>query len=120
MKPKTIKGIRQRHGWTQEELAARLGTDAVTVSRWERGISNPRPSAVARLDAMKVPMSDDLSALIDKVGAAVAIKALKRHILLDYRPPARRFAADPARRLKEVERALKEQLKMKNELRISR
>ena len=32
---------RIRHNWSQRELAKRLGTTVVTVSRWERGLNEP-------------------------------------------------------------------------------
>ena len=44
-----IRSLRKRRGWTQAELAHELGTDPVTVSRWERGVSRPRRSANIRL-----------------------------------------------------------------------
>jgi 8-oxo-dGTP pyrophosphatase MutT (NUDIX family) len=44
-----IRSLRERRGWTQAELAHELGTDPVTVSRWERGVSRPRRSANIRL-----------------------------------------------------------------------
>jgi transcriptional regulator with XRE-family HTH domain len=44
-----IREIRSRHGVTQAQFAQVLGTDAVTVSRWERGVSHPRPAAERRL-----------------------------------------------------------------------
>jgi transcriptional regulator with XRE-family HTH domain len=41
--PLQIKRLRERHGWTQSELAERAGTQQVVVSRWEnpdnRGIT---------------------------------------------------------------------------------
>ena len=37
-----IKALRDLLRLTQKELAARVGVDAITVSRWER--SNQRPS----------------------------------------------------------------------------
>ena len=51
-----IRDIRHRFSLTQEDLAARLGVKAITVSRWERGVqrvSNPRllSAAVDRLEA---------------------------------------------------------------------
>lgn len=42
---------------TQAELATRLGVEAVTVSRWERGAVEPRPAVIrelARLSGMPV------------------------------------------------------------------
>ena len=34
---------RLRRGWTQQEVASRVGTTVVNVSRWERGITFPNP-----------------------------------------------------------------------------
>lgn len=36
-----IKALRKRRGWTQLDLATRLGVEQSTVSRWERDISRP-------------------------------------------------------------------------------
>lgn len=37
-----IKEARREHlAWTQRELAAKLDTDPVNVSRWERGVAEP-------------------------------------------------------------------------------
>ena len=36
---------RKQRGWTQEELARKVGVDVKTVKRWERGGSIPRPYA---------------------------------------------------------------------------
>ena len=36
-----IKTLREKRGWTQLELATRLGVEQSTVSRWERDISRP-------------------------------------------------------------------------------
>src|SRR5688572_26931744 len=44
-----IRSLRSKLGWTQERLAKELSTDHGTVSRWERGISRPRRSALHRL-----------------------------------------------------------------------
>ncbi len=44
MKPNHyLREERERHGWSQARLAEMLGTEAVTVGRWERGISFPYP-----------------------------------------------------------------------------
>ena len=42
---------------TQAELAAELGVEPVTVSRWERGVVEPRPAVIreiARMSGMPV------------------------------------------------------------------
>ncbi len=38
-----LKRARERQGWSQEHVGQKIGTDAFTVSRWERGISMPSP-----------------------------------------------------------------------------
>src|SRR6266849_1871684 len=38
-----LKQERDRHGWTQSELAKRIGTTQVNVSRWEKGSNIPGP-----------------------------------------------------------------------------
>lgn len=82
-----IKALRKGKGWTQAELAAKLGTDHVTVSRWERGVSVPRPAATRRL---KEVFS----------GAFAPGSALP-------------FIEDPTRRLRRLDRMRREQLELK-------
>ena len=38
-----LKQARLRQGWSQEYIAREVGTDAFTVSRWERGVTMPSP-----------------------------------------------------------------------------
>ena len=38
-----LKHERVQRGWSQEELAAKIGGDIKTIQRWERGLSQPRP-----------------------------------------------------------------------------
>lgn len=38
-----LKRARERQGWSQEYVAREVGTDAFTVSRWERGVTMPSP-----------------------------------------------------------------------------
>jgi transcriptional regulator with XRE-family HTH domain len=44
-----IRDLRRRRGWTQKQLAGALGTDVVTVSRWERATTVPRSRARLQL-----------------------------------------------------------------------
>ena len=44
---------------TQKELGEALGVGQVTVSRWERGVVEPRPRHLRRLAALAgIPVSD--------------------------------------------------------------
>lgn len=112
--------MRESQGWTQRELAARLGTDAVTVSRWERGVSRPRPSALALLGELVKPLPDQLAPLVKRVGTKDAIWLLKRRILLQHRIPRQRFVESPTERLREVDRALLEQQELKARMRVQK
>lgn len=49
MDSKEIKALRKRLGLTQKVLADRLGVDAITVSRWERGEYKPSGLALRQL-----------------------------------------------------------------------
>lgn len=40
--PEAIRAARQRAGLSQRELAARLGTNETSISRWEQGRARPR------------------------------------------------------------------------------
>lgn len=36
-----LRSARESHGWTQDELAEKIGTTGVTISRWESGVTFP-------------------------------------------------------------------------------
>lgn len=38
-----LKKERERHGWSQEHVAKRIGSTQVTISRWEKGLILPGP-----------------------------------------------------------------------------
>lgn len=120
MKSSEILSIRRRYRWTQSELAERLGTDSVTVSRWERGVSQPRPSAEVRLKELIEPLPDDLRLLIKRVGTTEARRLLQRPLLLKHPLPRARFVESPTKRLKAMDRALREQMEFKSRARLSR
>jgi DNA-binding transcriptional regulator YiaG len=54
MTARDFRKHRRRLGLTQVELAARLGKDSMTVSRWERGVY-PIPRAIAALMVLLRP-----------------------------------------------------------------
>jgi len=105
-----IRALRARRGWTQQQLAEHLDVDAVTVSRWERGASLPRRSMLSAVDRLWSAPDESLEELVRIVGADVARKALRRIVLMRWRPAEIRFPVEPSARLKEVEIALAEQL----------
>ena len=50
--PARIAYARRRLGWTQKELARALKVDAVSIYRWEKGLSAPPAEAIHRLLAL--------------------------------------------------------------------
>jgi transcriptional regulator with XRE-family HTH domain len=44
-----LKQLRGEHGWSQADLAAKIGTDAGQISRYENGRMSPSAEAVVRL-----------------------------------------------------------------------
>jgi transcriptional regulator with XRE-family HTH domain len=44
-----IRVAREAKGWTQRDLAARVGVVDLAVSRWERGVAMPQPEHLMRL-----------------------------------------------------------------------
>ena len=49
---KDIKRLRGALGMTQEEIARALGVSWITVSRWERGVSQPSSLAFQQLQRL--------------------------------------------------------------------
>jgi DNA-binding transcriptional regulator YiaG len=48
--PIDIKTIRFELGFTQEDLARKLGLTLSTVSKWEQGVTSPSPLAREKLE----------------------------------------------------------------------
>lgn len=55
-----LRQERERHGWSQSELAERLGTNQVNVSRWEKGSTMPGPYFRQRLGEVFGKSLEDL------------------------------------------------------------
>lgn len=50
-KARTFKRLREERGWTEDEVARRVGVDAATVRAWEGGAADPEPAALDRIAA---------------------------------------------------------------------
>lgn len=48
--PERIKNLREHAGWTQQDLANRMGVRQQTVSEWETGLHTPRFSTSKHLN----------------------------------------------------------------------
>src|SRR6476660_2235210 len=57
---KTIRALRQERGWTQFELALRVGVQPQTVYLWERGRRLPHVPQLRRLGAVFGLCSDEI------------------------------------------------------------
>ncbi len=44
-----VKDLRQARGWTQAELARRMGITRNGINSWEQGLSIPSPSSLVEL-----------------------------------------------------------------------
>lgn len=60
-----LRGLRERRGWTQEELANEIGYTNKQVSRWESGSSDISTDALVKLSKLFGVTSDWLLGLVD-------------------------------------------------------
>ena len=49
MMSEKVKDLRQARGWTQAELARRMGITRNGINSWEQGLSMPSPSSLVEL-----------------------------------------------------------------------
>lgn len=63
-----LRSFRERTDLTQEELAHLLDTSWVSVSRWERGVAEPKPRTLERIER--------LQRLVERIGQALSPGAL--------------------------------------------
>lgn len=55
----TFKSLRISNGYTQADLASKLGVTIPTVSVWERGLSSPSPRYIPQLaELFNVPKKE--------------------------------------------------------------
>src|SRR6266699_1177038 len=60
-----LKQERERRGWTQSELAERIGTTQVNISRWEKSITVPGPYFRQKLGELFGKTLQELGLLIE-------------------------------------------------------
>lgn len=56
----TVRDLRRRMGWTQKELAERLGVSAGAVANWEVGTRTPSLHTAKQLAALFGVSVDDI------------------------------------------------------------
>lgn len=55
-----IKELRQARGWTQAELARRMGITRNGINSWEQGLSMPSPGSLVELSRIFLVSTDYL------------------------------------------------------------
>lgn len=56
---KTIRELRDERGWSQFELAVKIGVTPTAISAWERGAYEPRAGQLRKMaQAFSVSMDD--------------------------------------------------------------
>jgi len=71
-------------GWTQDQLAERLGVDAETVSRFERGVTVP---ALVTLDRLAGVLKTSVADLLSEASACPTDQAIRISAWLESLPP---------------------------------
>jgi transcriptional regulator with XRE-family HTH domain len=81
---KTIRALRQAHGWTQFELALKVGVQPQAVYLWESGRRTPQVPQLRKLGELFGLCSDEI----------VLVEA-PAHLQTPYRPRAERRPDEP-------------------------
>ena len=69
---KTIRQLREERGWTQLQLAIKLGVTPVTIYNWERGRAEPKVSQFRALSKEFGVSMDDI-AVTDRVQSSTQL-----------------------------------------------
>lgn len=72
MPPQQIKGLREKLGWSRQELGEHLGVWAVTVGTWQRGRSAPGAANRAALAQIKAMTQEELDRRLGRTGTPTA------------------------------------------------
>lgn len=97
-----IRQARKSRGFSQSDLAARIGVSQPAIANWESGVHDPRRLTLAKLaDALEAPLDwlaagDRSTAESDKHAAAAYIRRPVRHVPVISLRAATLIARDPA------------------------
>lgn len=72
MKLTGFRRAREARGWTQEDLANKIGVHPITVTRWEVGTRKPDIDTLRRLSELFSITVDDLLATDDAQAGGAA------------------------------------------------
>ena len=80
-----IKDARKKRGWTQAELADKLGISYVGVSQWENNQRNPKLETLRQIaNALEVPVSSlmpsSFSEILEDETLGVFLEGIKKHL----------------------------------------
>ena len=76
-----LRAARRAAGLTQKELGEALGVEAVTVSRWERGVTSPSLPRLRRIAELTETTVSDLVRAPDAASAhALELAALREEL----------------------------------------
>lgn len=76
----TLAAIRQAQGWSQEQLAARLGVSFATVNRWEGGKSQPQRTQLEAITKLseELETADSPTAPTDHGSTTASLSSRRR------------------------------------------
>lgn len=76
-----LRAARRGAGFTQKQLAEELGVEAITVSRWERGVTSPSLPRLRRIAELTQTTVSDLVRAPDAASAhALELAALREEL----------------------------------------
>ena len=87
-----LRRERERHCWSQEQVAERVGSTALNVSRWERGLTFPNPYFRQRLCALFEKTAEELGLLRSEAEKAPEVTGIQpvgdpdERVLITARP----------------------------------
>ena len=70
-----LRRERAQHGWSQADVAQKIGSDPKTVGRWERGLTFPNPYMCQRLSELYGKSIQELRLVRDEALLAPDVKA---------------------------------------------